>query len=107
MAEISMITEGSRDQSKETLSKVRNLPMCRIIVPNETMMFGKKQIKNIGNQPTIACEISADFTENQVLDTLEKQLWYPEYAEYRQQIIDNCPLKIYNWKIYEVYYDKT
>ena len=77
----------------ESSSKIKLLPQCRLIAPNEIINFGKKQLKNIGKHPTIACEISEDFTENQVLADLEHQPWYPEYAKQRHTIIEKCQLE--------------
>ena len=81
------------DQPMKIPSKKKSLKKCRLINSNETIFFGKKKIKNIGKQPTIACEITDEFTENQVLVTLEKQLWYPNYSKMREEIINQCKIK--------------
>jgi 5S rRNA maturation endonuclease (ribonuclease M5) len=93
MVEILTLNEDSQGQSIKSSSKKNRMPMCRLITPNETILFGNKKLKNIGTQPTLTCEMVDEFSENQVLVTIEKNLWYPEYAEYRQKIIDKCKVE--------------
>jgi 5S rRNA maturation endonuclease (ribonuclease M5) len=85
--------EENLDQTIKRYSKNIKAKQCRLLAPNESIMFGKKKLKNIGSQPTLACESIDEFNENQVLDTLEKNLWFPEYSEYRQKIIDKCKIE--------------
>ena len=44
-------------------SKKIKAKMCHLIAPNETIKVGTKKLKNIGSQPTLACEITDEFTE--------------------------------------------
>ncbi|MCK5347653.1 MAG: hypothetical protein KAR20_29800, partial [Candidatus Heimdallarchaeota archaeon] len=93
MVELTPLNEGFPSHPIESPSKIRRMPQCRLIAPTESIMFGKKKLKNIGKDPTIVCEISDEFTESKVLTTLEKQIWYPEYATMRQGIIDKCKVE--------------
>ena len=90
---IIMVELTPQNESFQSSSKIRRMPQCRLIQSRDSIMFGKKKLKNIGKEPTVACELTNEFSEQKVLEKVQSELWYPQYSDFRQEIIKKCKIE--------------
>ncbi|KKL95396.1 hypothetical protein LCGC14_1855010 [marine sediment metagenome] len=87
------ISTFKQDEPIISPMKKNRMPMCRLITPNETILFGNKKLKNIGKEPTITCELTTEFSEQKVLEKIQSEPWYPDYNKMRENIIERCKVE--------------
>jgi len=73
--------------------KIKHPPQCHLIAPNEKIKFDKREMTNIGKTSILVCEASENFTEEAVLDRLQKRPFYKDFAKMRDDVIKKCQIE--------------